>query len=89
MTRNNFIALKRGTSLVGVPNTWLSFIVQGLQPPKKNDKLAAARADGLLDGVFGKSGKRRSTWNPVVREVLILILRFLAFPSRAIRRIIN
>jgi GT2 family glycosyltransferase len=83
MTRNTFIALRRGTALAGVPNTWIGFTVQGLRLPNKNNDLASARADGLLDGIFGKSGKRRSRWNPIVRTVLILTLRLLLIPTRA------
>jgi len=89
MTRNTFIALKRGTYLVGVPNTWLGFVVQGLKMPKGNEQLAAARASGLLDGVFGRFGKRRSSWNPVIRNTLILALKILVLPAHVIFRLTN
>jgi GT2 family glycosyltransferase len=88
LTRNNFIALKRGNDLVGVPNTWLGFVFQGLKSPKNNRRLTSARLDGLLDGVLGRFGKRQSKWNPVTRTIMVLALKIFIIPTGAAIKLI-
>jgi len=86
LTRNTFLALKRDIALENVPNNWFDLIIQGCNFPKNDKVLAAAHADGLLDGALSRFGKRHRSWNPISRYIFMNALKLLSINIRIFRK---
>lgn len=87
-TRNRFLALRRGVSISGRPESVISLIHEELQRSRRVEANGRRSTyEGLLDGLLGRFGKRRRPWPPLLLCAAILILSVGVLPYRLLRKL--